>query len=273
MRMLITGAFFLIASAAAAAAELPIFDAHVHYSHDAWENVPPADAIALLRKAGVKRALVSSSNDDGNQRLYAEAPDLIVPSLRPYRMRGDIGTWVRDDAIIAYVEQRLVKYRYAAIGEFHLYGADADLPVPRRMVQLAHQYKLFLHAHSDRDALERLYRQDPAARVLWAHSGFERPDEVREMLRKHKNLWCDLAFRTDHVSGGKPTPEWRALFIEFPDRFLLGTDTYVPERWHYLAGHAALARGWLADLPPSAAEQIAWRNGDALFSNMPERKP
>ena len=33
-------------------AELPIFDAHVHYSHDAWENLPPKDAIAILRRAG-----------------------------------------------------------------------------------------------------------------------------------------------------------------------------------------------------------------------------
>ena len=39
--------------------------------------------------------------------------------------------------------------RYVAIGEFHLYGADAELPVPRRMVALAKQYKLVLHAHSD----------------------------------------------------------------------------------------------------------------------------
>jgi len=43
------------------AAELPIFDAHVHYSHDAWELLPPKEAVAVLRKAGVKRALVSSS--------------------------------------------------------------------------------------------------------------------------------------------------------------------------------------------------------------------
>ena len=27
---------------AALAAELPIFDAHIHYSHDAWEATPPA---------------------------------------------------------------------------------------------------------------------------------------------------------------------------------------------------------------------------------------
>src|SRR5258706_8471337 len=172
MRTFIAGSLLALA-ATAAATELPIFDAHLHYSHDAWDSVPPPQAIALLRKAGVKRALVSSSNDDGNQRLYAEAPDLIVPSLRPYRSRGDVSTWVRDDAIIAYLEPRLKKYRYAAIGEFHLYGADADLPVPRRMVQLAREYKLYLHAHSDIDAVERLYNQDPGARILLAHSDLE----------------------------------------------------------------------------------------------------
>jgi hypothetical protein len=52
-----------------AADALPIFDAHVHYSQEAWERMPPKEAIALLRKAGVKRALVSSTNDDGNQKV------------------------------------------------------------------------------------------------------------------------------------------------------------------------------------------------------------
>ena len=99
----------------------------MHYSHDAWSVVPPKEAVALLRKAGVKRALVSSSNDEGTQKLVAEAPDIIVPELRPYRTRGDVGTWVRDEAIVTYVEERLRKYRYVAIGEFHLYGADAEL--------------------------------------------------------------------------------------------------------------------------------------------------
>jgi len=250
---------------AARAAELPIFDAHIHYSHDAWETVPPAQAIEILRKAGIKRALVSSSNDDGNQRLLAAAPDLILPSLRPYRTRADVGAWVREDAIVAYLEEHLKKYRYVALGEFHLYGADADLAVPRRMVQLAQQYNLVLHAHSDVDAIGRLFLQYPAARILWAHSGFERPENVREMLKKHKNLWCDLAFRTDHATAGKPSPEWRALFMEFPDRFMLGTDSYVPERWHFIIEHARWARAWLADLPADVAERIAFRNGEALF--------
>jgi hypothetical protein len=253
---------------AAPAQELPIFDAHVHYSHDAWDVLPPKEIIALLRKAGVRRALVSSSGDDGQQRLAAAAPDLILPSLRPYRSRGEVSTWVRDESVPRYMEERLRKHRYVAIGEFHLYGADADLPVPRRLVQLAREHRIYLHAHSDVDAVERIFRQDPGARVLWAHSGFDRPERVREMLRRHPNLWCDLAFRSDHASGGKVDPEWRAAFTEFPDRFMVGTDTFTPERWHYVGEHARWSRGWLADLPRDVAERIAWKNGERLFGSM-----
>lgn len=64
----------VLAPALGAAAELPLFDAHIHYSHDAWDNLPPKEAVLILRKAGLKRALVSSSGDEGTQRLVAELP-------------------------------------------------------------------------------------------------------------------------------------------------------------------------------------------------------
>jgi len=249
------------------AAELPIFDAHVHYSHDAVELTPPKQAAQILRQAGLKRALVSSSGDDGTQQLLAEAPQIVIPSLRPYRTRAETATWTRDETVIAFLEERLRNSRYAAIGEFHLFGADAELPVPRRMVALAKQHGLVLHAHSDADAVQRLFRLDPQARVLWAHSGFERPEAIAAMLRQHRNLWCDLAYRSEHGSGGRVPPEWKALFTEFPDRFMVGTDTFTPERWHYLVEHASWSRAWLADLPPPLAEAIAWRNGEALFAH------
>ncbi|HEX5612656.1 MAG TPA: amidohydrolase family protein [Burkholderiales bacterium] len=258
-------AFLVAAPPAALATDLPLFDAHLHYSHDAWETLPPKDAIALLRKAGLKRALISSSGDDGQQRLHAEAPDLVLRSLRPYRSRGDVSTWVRDETVPPYMEDRLRRFRYVAIGEFHLYGADADLPVPRRLVQLAKQHNLVLHAHSDADAVERLFKQWPEAKILWAHSGFDRPEDIRKMLRKHPNLWADLAFRSDHGSGGKVNPEWRAAFLEFPSRFMVGTDSFTPERWHYIGEHAKWSRQWLSDLPQEVAERIAWKNGETLF--------
>ena len=116
-----------------AQAPRPVIDVHIHYSQDAWAMLPPPEAIKVLKQAGLKKAFVSSSSDDGTQLLLKEAPDLIVPVLRPYRSRGETGTWTRDPSVIQHVEARLK----AGIGEFHAYGADADTPVMRRMVELA----------------------------------------------------------------------------------------------------------------------------------------
>jgi hypothetical protein len=267
-RALLVLAVLLASGGAARAADLmPVFDAHLHYSHDAWDPVPPERAVAILRQAGLRRAMISSSDDEGTQKLYALAPDIVIPVLRPYRKRGDVSTWVRDETVLTYLAERLARHRYAAIGEFHVYGADADLPVVRRMVQMAKERNLFLHLHGDADAVERVIKQDPEARILWAHSGFDRPENVRAMLEKHPKLWADLAFRTDHASGGKVDAAWRALFMAHPTRFMLGTDTFVPERWHYVVEHASSARAWLEDLPREVAERIAYRNGEALFAD------
>ena len=100
--------------------------------------------------------------------------------------------------------------------------------------------------------------------MLWAHSGFDRPEAVREVLRRHPRLWCDLAFRGDHATGDKVEPAWREAFTEFPDRFMVGTDTFTPERWHYIGEHARYSRGWLADLPAPLADRIGWRNAETL---------
>ena len=75
------------AAGSASAQDLPIFDAHIHYSHDAVRTVPPEKVAAILREAGVVKALVSSSDDDGTQKLVEAAPEIVVPALRPYRRR------------------------------------------------------------------------------------------------------------------------------------------------------------------------------------------
>jgi hypothetical protein len=246
--------------------ELPLFDAHIHYNHDVWEAVPPKEAIARLRNAGTVRALVSSSSDDGTQTLYKEAPDLIVPELRPYRKNGETSSWFRDESIIAHIEDRLKQYKYVALGEFHVSGANADLSVVRRIVQLAKQNGLLLHAHSDADAVERLFRQDPEARILWAHAGYEQPSRVRELLRRYRTLWVELSSRDDVARNGRLTAEWRALLLEFPDRFMVGTDTFTPERWNLIGSNAAWVRGWLAELPVEVAERIAYKNGESVLT-------
>lgn len=265
-RTLFLAVLMSLAPAAANAADpvRPVIDVHIHYSHDAWNMLPPPEAIKVLRQAGLKKAFVSSSSDDGTQMLYKAAPDLIVPVLRPYRSRGETGTWFNDPSVIAHVESRLAANTYVGIGEFHVYGANADTAVMRRMVQLARERRLFLHAHSDADAVERIFKQDPTVTVLWAHSGFDQADRIRDMLTRHKTLWADLAFRSDHAPGGRLDARWKQLFLDFPDRFMVGTDTYTPERWHAVVETAAYSRKWVAELPPDIADNIAYRNAERL---------
>lgn len=253
------------ASAAATESVLPIADAHLHYSHDSVAMTPPERVIEIMRAANLKLALVSSSDDNGTQLLSELAPDLIVPGLRPYRRRGETGTWFKDDAALEYVEKLLENNRYATIGEFHLHGENADLPIPRRIVELAVEHNLILHAHSDVEAVERLLAQHPTVKVLWAHSGFESPEEIGEMLDKHDRLWADLAFRSEVGSGGQLDDEWTKLFTNFPDRMMLGTDSYTPERMFYIPSHADGARQWLTSLPPDVAENVAWKNAHNLL--------
>src|SRR5688500_20258030 len=107
-----------------AAAQLPIFDAHIHYSRPDWSVYTPERALSILAQAGVRRAIVSSTPDDGTVKLYEKAPAGIVPFLRPYRTRGDMGSWTRDPAVAACVGERLKRGSYRGIGECRLGRGD-----------------------------------------------------------------------------------------------------------------------------------------------------
>jgi hypothetical protein len=249
---------------AAGAAALPIFDAHIHFSNDARAVFKPEEMIRRLRAVGVTRALVSSSSDEGTQLLYQADPDFVVPSLRPYRERGELQNWMHDDSVIPYLKERLAQYRYAAIGELHIDDEEANTPVMREVVRLARQHGLMLHVHSDAEAIRYIFQQDPEARILWAHAGFEPAETVRELLVLHDKLWADLSFRYDILADEVLSGEWRELLVDHADRFLLGMDTFTPQRWLEIGEIMHWQRQLLAALPVDAAEQIAYRNGEWL---------
>lgn len=265
--MLRLAAAVAVIASSALAEDLPIFDAHIHYSHDAVKRVPPEQVAKILRDAGVKKALVSSSDDDGTQKLQAAAPDIVVPALRPYRRRGETSTWMHDPTVIDYLEDRLSRFEYHAVGEFHAYGDDIKTPVIQRMIELAKEHDLLLHLHGDRAAMDLIFDTWPDARVLWAHSGFDRPDEVMDALATYPGLWSDLAYRSDMAErNGALNDAWEAAFRAYPDRFVVGTDTFAPERWYYVERHAAFSRNWLANLPDDLARAIAHENAEKMLT-------
>lgn len=244
-----------------------VFDAHIHYSHDVWDAISPEEAIHRLREVGIERAMVSSSSDEGTQRLYQVAPDLVIPALSPYRTRASRHSWLHDETIIPYLEDRLEKYHYVAIGEFHADGEEADLPVVRKLVQLARKYDLMLHVHGDADAVKRIYRQDPQAKIVWAHAGFEYAYIVRDLLDSHENLWADLSFRREIYTNERFLQGWRQLLIDYSDRFMLATDPYTPPRWLKLQSVMNWQHRLLEALPADVANRIAWENGERVITS------
>jgi hypothetical protein len=237
----------------------------VHWSENAHDEIPLAKALEILDKSGVRMAAVSSTSDEATIRLYRANPTRIVPMLRPYRTRSDMGSWHNDAGMPAYLAERLKLGVHKGIGEFHLYGEDANSAVMKQIVAMAGERNLILHAHADARAVEILFQHDAKARVLWAHAGFTTSDKVAEMMARYPNLWVETAIRHDIGPGGVLDPGWKEVFVKYQDRWLVGTDTYVTSRWHRMPEIHAETRAWLAALPQPVAEKMAWRNGAKLF--------
>lgn len=251
----------------ARSAEPPLFDGHIHYSRPDWTTYTPDQVFAILDRAGIRRALVSSTPDDGTLKLYERDPKRVIPILRPYRTREDMSTWWKDPAIIPYLEQRLAKGVHRGIGEFHIHGKDIRSPELARITEMAVQRNLYLHAHSDDAAVIELFAIEPRSKIIWAHAGMSSgPQAVGALMDKHAHLWADLSFRYGDVApGGTLDPAWRALLIRHADRFMLGSDTYMTSRWEQVVGMAGEARKFLKQLPSDVAEKIAYKNIERLF--------
>jgi predicted TIM-barrel fold metal-dependent hydrolase len=260
-------------SVLAAAPPLPLFDAHLHYNDDAAAPYPVPDVLRRFRDAGVQTILATSRPNDGTRSLVAAAAaqpaaaPRVVPFVRPYRTHADRQTWFNDPEIYALIEAELATgIGYRGIGEFHVFGRDADTPWVRKIVALAVERGLWLHAHCDDAALEILFAHDPRVRIIWAHTGFSTPPaKVAQYLARHPGLVGELSYRYDITADGRVTPEWRALFVAHPDRFVVGSDTWVNERWARYGEIADYYRSWLGQLPADVAAKIAHGNGERLF--------
>ena len=158
---------------------------------------------------------------------------------------------------------------YRGLGEFHLYdSANANGPVARKLMQFAQANKLVVLAHVDDTAIDLLMAHAPQTRLIWAHTGIggAAVPRVDALLTKYPALMGELSYRPGLTcDGGKLCPEWRTLLLKYPTRFMIGSDTWVNQRWQYYEQLMKGYRTWLGDLPPDAARKIGWSNGADLF--------
>ena len=262
----------------------PLLDAHLHYNVEAVQGPHPiSDVLARMQRNGVRAIVANSRPNDGTKALVEArtqtdaAGVTVVPFIRLYRNRADYDNWYRDESIYEMVQAEFTRGTargpYRGIGEFHLYdSSNANGPVARKLMAFAEDKQLAMLAHVDDVAVDLLMANAPSKgqklRLIWAHTGIGGTpvERVEAMLARYPLLMGELSYRPGLTcEGGLLCPEWRALLLRYPDRFLIGSDTWINPRWQQYDELMQGYRRWLGDLPPEVARQIAWDNGAALF--------
>ncbi len=138
-------------------------------------------------------------------------------------------------------------------------------------------------------AFERLLKQNPKARIVWQHIGWDNtgdmtPELLDRLLSAHPNLYIALRIenRTQQVGNGpgmpnrladekgKLKPEWLALIDKFSDRVTIGTDEFFfpVESEESERPNQSFERTWslLDQLTPELAQKIGRDNARRIYS-------
>jgi predicted TIM-barrel fold metal-dependent hydrolase len=153
----------------------------------------------------------------------------------------------------------------------HMEAAPDDMPTPPQF-RAPNPPRIRANIAS----FERLLAHDRRARIVWAHLGSDslghrNPALTRRMLQAHPNLFLEIkADPLNHRSNypldanGRLKPDWRQLFIDFPDRFVVGSDQHYPEprdpvqRWQAVVSV-------LNQLPADVRQKIGTENVARIY--------
>lgn len=140
------------------------------------------------------------------------------------------------------------------------------------------------------DAFERMLAYNRKAKIVWAHAGGVdmlgnyTPQLVARMLEKHPNLYFSLRpLGRDpgvmlQAGGGRKVlnPEWVAVVEKYPDRFVMGSDSFLVADNAQRVGAARIfaansdrmrqaIREVLAAFKPELARKVGYENAERLY--------
>lgn len=165
-----------------------------------------------------------------------------------------------------------------------------DSPLMRWMWALAgrHQVPVILHMETDGAsvaALERILAEFPQVTFIWAHQNpvktqggrFEEharkgdPELLRRLLARYPNLYADISLGYESIFY-RPARDrvlsegWKALYEEYSDRFMIGTDNAYRDQFErFFVRRAGFMRDWLDQLSPQTAELIGCSNAHRII--------
>lgn len=174
-------------------------------------------------------------------------------------------------------------------------AAKHDLPIDLHFDPVAHDMDKPFHLTSPQNpalfkenvgGLERLLAHNRRAKIVWAHAGGDTvghftPELARTMIKRHGNLYFSIRPTLSRPGAMVPpkgpiNQDWIDVLKEFPDRFVIGSDTFVvpsrytgPEAPRIFASRAHVQlngiRRLLAHLPAELARKIGIENAQRIY--------
>jgi len=196
-----------------------------------------------------------------------------------------------EEKFIALIEYAMKSGKYRGFGEIALRhvslgGEGADVTVPgdhpwmNIMSDIAAKYDLPIDIHMDLEGtnkgiagLEKLLDHNNKTKIIWSHTAWARTREfvsaelMRQLLEKHPNLYSSIKIQTETGFMDKDNrikSEWLALFKDYPERFMTGSDIKPGQRdneFVYIINH----RKFLEQLPPEILKRIERDNAKEIF--------
>jgi Tat protein secretion system quality control protein TatD with DNase activity len=205
------------------------------------------------------------------------------------------------ESLLRLTERKLASGKFFGIGEFIVrhwayspgVHAEQDNPIyselMRRFSVLAAKYDVPMIIHMEGyprlvEDFSRLITENPNTRYVWAHNcGRSKAPVIRTMLSRFPNLFCDLGGMTAEANGygtgwprkeeftalierfGAIFPEMKALYEEFPDRFMVAMDVAHAPSWKIYEGRVRRTREVLEQLSPETRAKMAEQNAVRIF--------
>lgn len=293
--------------------QFPIVDAHGHIgaSFNVTKILEDMDKNGVSKQIVMARAYPGGDSDlPGDDQLALKLAETYPGRFYPLvGMQRPLLTgahkWSAPDAdvesLIRQTESKLASGKFFGIGEFIVrhwayspgIHAEQDNPIyselMRRFSVLAARYDVPMVIHMEGypklvEDFSILMNENPGTRYVWAHScGRSKAADIRRLLSRHQNLFCDLAGMTGVTTGygtgwprqeeftsliersGVLFPEMKSLYEEFPDRFMVGMDVAHAPAMRFYEGRVKRFRELLEQLSPETRAKIAEQNAIRIF--------
>lgn len=292
----------------ARAADIPLIDAHSQVD----DGMDMDRVLSLLDQAGIARAILSNLRSQSKlAEIIAAArqqPDRITPSigLKSRSIRAE------DPSALQYLRRAASRPAIGAISEFMLLHQQKGNVAPeivtgfdsallREVMSAARErhWPLVVHLEfgfarerheGDKylTGLERFLDANADLPVALTHMGQLDPGDADRLIGAHGNIYFLTSHAntvwirtkgyglpwTDLFEGRAIAPDWRALMVHHPDRFVLAFDNVQNDDWNdTYVRQADLWKTALADLPDEVAQAIAHRNAERLWHLPPVGAP